>query len=159
LIGYLRDAGYSTLEVDAVVEARPPRWSDIPKRLAAVRAFATLPEAASLAAANKRVGNILKKSDATGSIDVDASVLVEPAETALAGALAAVEPRADAAFASGDYSASLCALAALKGPVDDFFDSVMVNAEDAALRNNRLRLLGALHAAMNRIADLSRLAA
>jgi glycyl-tRNA synthetase beta chain len=84
--------------------------------------------------------------------------LVEPAEAALHAALAAIAPLADAAFAAGDYSASLQALAGLKAPVDAFFEAVMVNAEDAALRANRLALLGDLHAAMNRVADLSRLA-
>ena len=158
LTGYLREAGYSAQEVDAVVEARPARWADIPKRLAAVRAFAALPEAASLAAANKRVGNILKKSDAVTQPSINATLLREPAEAALAEALAAVKPRADAAFESGDYSGSLQALAALKSPVDTFFDDVMVNVDDPALRANRLGLLATLHAAMNRIADLSRLA-
>ena len=160
LSGYLREQGYSAQEVDAVVEARPERWAEIPKRLAAVRAFAALPEAASLAAANKRVGNILKKSEGgAGGADVQAALLKEPAEAALYEALSAVQPVADAAFARGDYTASLQALAALKAPVDAFFDGVMVNADDAALRNNRLALLGGLHAAMNRVADLSRLAA
>jgi glycyl-tRNA synthetase beta chain len=160
LSGYLREQGYSVQEVDAVVEARPERWAEIPKRLAAVRAFAALPEAASLAAANKRVGNILKKSDAgAGGAAVQAALLKEPAEAALHEALSAVQPVADAAFARGDYTASLQALAALKSPVDAFFDGVMVNADDMALRNNRLALLGGLHAAMNRVADLSRLAA
>jgi glycyl-tRNA synthetase beta chain len=158
LTGYLREAGYSAQEVEAVVEARPARWADIPKRLAAVRAFAVLPEAASLAAANKRVGNILKKSDELVQAKVNPTLLREPAEAALAEALAAVKPRADAAFESGDYSASLQALAALKAPIDAFFDSVMVNADDLALRANRLGLLATLHAAMNRVADLSRLA-
>jgi glycyl-tRNA synthetase beta chain len=159
LAGYLREQGYSAQEVDAVVEARPERWAEIPKRLAAVRAFAALPEAASLAAANKRVGNILKKSEGGAGAPVQAALLKEPAEAALHQALAAVQPVADAAFARGDYTASLQALAALKAPVDAFFDGVMVNADDAALRNNRLALLGGLHAAMNRVADLSRLAA
>jgi glycyl-tRNA synthetase beta chain len=159
LSGYLRDLGYSVQEVDAVVEARPERWAEIPKRLAAVRAFAALPEAASLAAANKRVGNILKKSEGGAGAPVQAALLKEPAEAALHQALAAVQPAADAAFERGDYTASLQALAALKAPVDAFFDGVMVNADDAALRNNRLALLGGLHAAMNRVADLSRLAA
>ncbi|NRF66091.1 glycine--tRNA ligase subunit beta [Aquincola sp. S2] len=158
LAGYLREQGYSAQEVDAVVEARPERWAEIPKRLAAVRAFAALPEAASLAAANKRVGNILKKSEAGAPVAVQAALLREPAEAALHEALQAVQPAADAAFARGDYSASLQALAALKAPVDAFFDTVMVNADDAALRNNRLALLAGLHAAMNRVADLSRLA-
>ena len=90
---------------------------------------------------------------------VEASLLHEPAEQALAAALAAVAPLAESAFAAGDYTASLQALAALKAPVDAFFDAVMVNAEDAALRHNRLALLAQLHRAMNRVADISRLAA
>lgn len=158
LTGYLRDAGYSAQEVEAVVEARPPQWAEIPRRLAAVRAFAALPEAASLAAANKRVGNILRKSEAGSAVVVDTALLHEPAEAALNDALGSVRPRADAAFEAGDYTSSLKALAALKAPVDTFFDDVMVNAEDTRLRNNRLALLAELHAAMNRVADLSRLA-
>jgi glycyl-tRNA synthetase beta chain len=114
-----------------------------------------------LAAANKRVGNILKKSDDAaggGATALNPALLVEPAEVALAQALQAVAPPAEAAFARADYTASLQALAALKAPVDAFFDKVMVNADDPALRANRLRLLSMLHAAMNRVADLSRLA-
>jgi glycyl-tRNA synthetase beta chain len=159
LAGSLREQGYSALEVDAVVSLRPQRLGDIPKRLAAVRAFAALPEAASLAAANKRVGNILKKVSGGGTPTVDAALLKEPAEIALNAALAEVKPKADAAFDKGDYTASLQALAALKDPVDAFFDNVMVNAEDAALRANRLGLLAILHQAMNRVADLSKLSA
>ena len=159
LAGSLRDQGYSALEVDAVVGLRPPRLGDIPKRLAAVRAFAALPEAASLAAANKRVGNILKKAAGTVAAKVDAALLKEAAEVALNKALDTVKPVADAAFERGDYAASLQALAALKAPVDSFFDDVMVNAEDPALRANRLGLLATLHQAMNRVADLSRLSA
>jgi glycyl-tRNA synthetase beta chain len=159
LAGSLREQGYSAQEVDAVLAVRPQRLGDIPKRLAAVRAFAALPEAASLAAANKRVGNILKKVSPGGTAKVDAALLREPAEVALNAALAGAKPEADAAFERGDYAASLQALAALKGPVDAFFDHVMVNVEDAALRANRLGLLAALHAAMNRVADLSRLSA
>jgi len=159
LAGSLREQGYSALEVDAVVGLRPQRLGDIPKRLAAVREFLKLPEAASLAAANKRVGNILKKVGAGGTARVDAALFREEAERALFEALNAVKPQADAAFERGDYTASLQALAALKVPVDTFFDQVMVNAEDAALRNNRLGLLAILHLAMNRVADLSRLSA
>ena len=159
LIGYLREQGYGAKEVDAVVALRPERWDELPHRLAAVRAFAALPEAASLAAANKRVGNILKKSDAAAEPRVDAALLKEPAEAALQAALARAAPDADAAFARGDYTASLQALAALKEPVDAFFDAVMVNVDDPQLRANRLGLLARLHAAMNRVADLSRLAA
>ena len=160
LVGYLRELGFGAQEVDAVMEARPTRWSEFPQRLAAVRAFNALPEAAPLAAANKRVGNILRKSQ-TGTVapTLSPTLLVEPAEVALYQALAEVAPRADTAFAAGDYTASLQTLASLKTPVDAFFDAVMVNAEDLALRHNRLALLGALHTAMNRVADLSRLAA
>ena len=159
LAGSLRDQGYSALEVEAVVGLRPQRLGDIPKRLAAVRAFAALPEAASLAAANKRVGNILKKAEGAVTAAVDAALLKEPAEVALNQALVTVKAQADAAFERGDYTASLQSLAALRVPVDAFFDAVMVNAEDAALRNNRLGLLATLHLAMNRVADLSRLSA
>jgi len=155
----LREQGYSAQEVDAVIALGPQRLGDIPRRLAAVRAFAALVEAPALASANKRVGNILKKAASAVQAAVSDSLLKEPAELALAAALKAVAPKADAAFEQGDYTASLQALAALKVPVDAFFDGVMVNADDPALRNNRLALLASLHAAMNRVADLSLLAA
>jgi glycyl-tRNA synthetase beta chain len=158
LAGSLREQGCTAQEVDAVLSLRPARLVEIDARLKAVRAFAGLPEAASLAAANKRVGNILKKVDGVVAAKVDERLLTESAETALNDALNATKPRADAAFSQGDYTASLQALAALKSPVDAFFDGVMVNAEDPALRANRLGLLATLHAAMNRVADLSKLA-
>jgi glycyl-tRNA synthetase beta chain len=158
LAGWLREQGSSAREVEAVLALRPDVWAGLPARLAAVRAFAALPEAPALAAANKRVGNILRKSDDAPTTDVDPSRLVEPAERALWVALAETGPRAQAAHAAGDLTASLRELAALKAPVDAFFDAVMVNAEDAALRANRLALLRALHTAMNQVADLSRLA-
>jgi glycyl-tRNA synthetase beta chain len=159
LAGSLREQGYSAQEVDAVLALKPQRLGDVAKRLAAVRAFAALPEAPALAAANKRVGNILKKAEGTVAAAVKPELLQEAAEKSLADALKTVAPKAEAAFASGDYAASLQALAALKAPVDAFFDGVMVNAEDPALRANRLGLLATLHQAMNRIADLSKLAA
>jgi glycyl-tRNA synthetase beta chain len=158
LAGWLREQGASAREVDAVLALRPDVWAALPARLAAVRAFAELPEAPALAAANKRVGNILRKSDDAPVVEVDAARLVEPAERALWAALAQTAPHAEAARAAGDLTASLRELAALKAPVDAFFDAVMVNAEDAALRANRLALLRALHAAMNQVADLARLA-
>ncbi len=158
LAGSLRDQGYSAQEVDAVLALRPQRLGDVPKRLAAVRAFAALPEAPALAAANKRISNILKKAP-----DVDAHVseilLQEPAEKALFAAMQDVAPKAQAQLAAGDYTASLQTLAALRAPVDAFFDGVMVNAEQLDLRLNRQGLLKTLHDAMNRVADLSRLAA
>jgi len=155
----LREQGYRAQEVDAVLALRPARLADVAQRLAAVRAFAELVEAPALAAANKRVGNILKKVEAPVQPTVQADLLREPAEQALAQALAQVGPQAQAAFERHDYTASLQALAALKTPVDTFFDQVMVNADDPALRVNRLGLLASLHVAMNRVADLSRLAA
>jgi glycyl-tRNA synthetase beta chain len=158
LAGSLREQGYSAQEVDAVLALKPQRLGDVTKRLAAVRAFAALPEAPALAAANKRVGNILKKVEGTVDASVNAALLQEPAEVALADALKSVAPAAESAWAAGDYAANLQALAALKSPVDAFFDGVMVNAEDPALKANRLGLLATLHAAMNRVADLSKLA-
>jgi glycyl-tRNA synthetase beta chain len=159
LAGNLREQGYTAQEVDAVVSQRPQRLGDIPKRLAAVRAFSALPEAAALAAANKRVGNILKKVENAVEATVDNALLKEAAEVALHDALVDVVPQADAAFDTGDYAESLQALAALRAPVDSFFDDVMVNAEDPALRANRLGLLAKLHAAMNKVADISKLSA
>ena len=153
-----REQGYSAQEVEAVVALAPERMDEVPNRLKAVRAFAALPEAAALAAANKRVGNILKKSGAAAQPGVNPKLLVEPAEVALHTALAEIAPRADAAFEAGDHTASLQALASLRAPVDAFFEAVMVNADDPALRANRLALLASLHAAMNRVADLARLA-
>jgi len=158
LAGWLREQGWSAQEVDAVLALRPDRWAALPDRLAAVRAFAALPEAASLAAANKRVGNILRKSDEVPESGPDPARYAEPAERALAEAMAAARGPADEALARGDLTASLQALAALKAPVDAFFDQVMVNTDDATLRRNRLALLAVLHATMNRVADLARLA-
>jgi len=163
LAGALREQGFSAQEVDAVVSQKPQRLGDVARRLSAVRAFAALPEAPALAAANKRIGNILKKA-----LEVDAHVsellLREPAEIALYAVMQDIVPGANALFDAGDYTASLRTLAALRAPVDAFFDGVMVNVPDdvenaVELRLNRLGLLKTLHDAMNRVADLSRLAA
>ncbi|MEZ0315553.1 MAG: glycine--tRNA ligase subunit beta, partial [Methylophilaceae bacterium] len=150
--------GYSPQIIEATLALKPDVLGLLWKKLEAVREFDYLPEAESLAAANKRVGNILKKSETEIHSTVNNSLLQEPAEIALNQALADVKPQADAAFESGDYTASLQALAALKDPVDAFFDGVMVNADDPALKANRLALLKQLHDAMNRVADLSKLA-
>ena len=146
-------------EAVAAVFANLPPLHDVAKRLHAVREFASLPESPSLAAANKRVGNILKKAEGEVGGTADPARFVEAAEKALFSALADIAPQADAAFDAGDYTGSLQALAALKTPVDAFFDQVMVNADDPALKANRLALLNQLHQTMNRVADLSRLAA
>jgi glycyl-tRNA synthetase beta chain len=159
LSNLLREQGYSAQEVDAVLALHPQRLGDVTRRLAAVRAFAALPEAQALAAANKRIGNILKKAEG-GPVDghVSEVLLKEPAEEALYAAMKDIAPKARAQFESGEYTAALQTLAALRAPVDSFFDKVMVNAEQADLRLNRLGLLATLHNAMNRVADLSRLA-
>ncbi|MFT3813706.1 MAG: glycine--tRNA ligase subunit beta [Acidovorax sp.] len=157
LAGSLREQGYSAQEVDAVLALRPQRLALVARQLAAVRAFAALPESPALAAANKRVSNILKKA---GDVDahVNPDLLQEQAEKDLYAALQRFVPEADAQFAQGDYTASLQTLAVLRAPVDAFFDDVMVNAEQIDLRLNRQGLLKSLHDAMNRVADLSRLA-
>lgn len=159
LAGSLREQGFTAQEVDAVLALRPQRLGDVQKRLAAVRAFAALPEAPALAAANKRIGNILKKAEGQVDPHVSEVLLQEEAEKALYAATQKVAPEAKIQFDAGDYTGSLQTLAALRGPVDAFFDGVMVNAEQLDLRLNRLGLLASLHQAMNRVADLSRLAA
>jgi glycyl-tRNA synthetase beta chain len=158
LAGSLREQGYSAQEVEAVLALRPKRLGDVPKRLLAVRAFAALPESAALAAANKRIGNILKKADADVDPHVSPVLLVEAAEKNLHAAMQTVLPIAQARWEAGDYTASLQSLAELRTPVDSFFEDVMVNAEEIDLRLNRLGLLKSLHIAMNRVADLSKLA-
>lgn len=160
LAGSLREQGYRAQEVDAVLALRPQRLALVEKQLAAVRAFAALPEAPALAAANKRVGNILKKAEVEGPVDahVNPELLQEKAEQDLYAALQRFVPEANAQFDAGDYTASLQTLAVLRAPVDAFFDDVMVNAEQLDVRMNRLGLLKMLHNAMNRVADLSRLA-
>ena len=157
LAGSLREQGYSAHEVDAVLALGVQRLADIPRRLEAVRAFAALPEAAALAAANKRIANILKKSAEPVEAKADPALFSEPAESALWTDVGTVRRSADVLFEAGDYTSSLKALAALRTPVDKFFDDVMVNAEDPKVRANRLGLLATLHGVMNRVADLSRL--
>ncbi|HEV7930063.1 MAG TPA: glycine--tRNA ligase subunit beta [Nitrosospira sp.] len=152
------DRIFSPQQIDAVLALRPQLLSDVKKRLYAVRAFAALPEAESLSATNKRVGNILKKAEVNINTEVDAGLLQAPAEQDLHRTLSRIAPQAEKAFAVGDYSASLQILAGLKDPVDGFFDHVMVNTEDKSLRHNRLALLAQLQRAMNRVADLSKLA-
>lgn len=158
LSGSLREQGFSAQEVEAVMALRPQRLADVQKRLDAVRAFAALSEAQALATANKRVGNILKKAEIEVQPQVNEALLAEQAEKDLFAALQAVAPKAQQQFEAGDYTASLQTLAALRAPVDAFFEHVMVNVEDAVLKMNRLGLLAQLHAAMNKIADLSKIA-
>ena len=157
LSGSLREQGFSAQEVDAVLALRPQRLGEILPRLNAVRAFSALVESPALAAANKRIGNILKKA---GEVDahVNPALLQEDAEKNLYSVMQKLLPTSEAQFQAGDYTASLQTLAALRVPVDAFFDDVMVNADAMDVRLNRQGLLKSLHGAMNRVADLARLA-
>jgi len=155
--GYFREHGYSTNEVEAVLCLAPARLDLVPKQLEAVRAFAALPEAESLAAANKRIGNILKQAGAVPP-DFDDTLMHLAEEKNLASTFRRLEPQVDRAFGALDYTGALKALATLKAPVDAFFDKVMVMDKDPRVRANRIGFLGKLHGTMNRIADLSKLA-
>jgi len=161
LRGLLRDRGFAPNEVEAVLAQNPDRVDDVVQRLEAVQAFAALPESASLAAANKRISNILKKNEEAlaQAGKVDAALLQDAAEKALYASVQRVQPEVDAAFERGDFTGTLKTLAQLRDDVDAFFNDVMVMADDVALRNNRLALLAILHRMMNRVADISKLAA
>ncbi len=151
----LRDAGYDANEIEAVLADNPTQVRKVWDRIEAVKAFRKLPEAAALAAANKRIQNILRKSPASGMPDY--SLLQLPEEKALQASLASVRSLAEKNFAAGDYAGTLTALAALRADVDAFFDKVLVNAEDPKLRAARLGLLAELGGVMNKVADISRL--
>ena len=158
LRGLLRDRGFAPGEIEAVVAQQPDQLNNLLDRLDAVRAFAALPEAVALAAANKRITNILKKTDGNPAA-VNPQLLHDVAEQTLHAAIIALQPQIDTAFAAGDFGSTLTSLARLRPSVDAFFNDVMVMADDTALRNNRIALLSQLHAMMNRVADISKLAA
>ena len=161
LVRMLESEGFEPSHIHAALAVTGAHhWKAVRDRIAAVRAFAALPESPALAAANKRVGNILKKAEVEGPVDahVNPELLQEKAEQDLYAALQRFVPEANAQFDAGDYTASLQTLAVLRATVDAFFDDVMVNAEQLDVRMNRLGLLKMLHNAMNRVADLSRLA-
>ena len=159
LRGYLREQGYSANQVAAVVDSRPADIHLAPARLEAVRAFERLPEAEALAAANKRIANILRKSESEAAPAVDRSLLGNGAEHDLYAKVQALQPVVQAHVRRGEYTEALCALASAKASVDRFFDDVLVMADDPALRANRLALLRGLAEAMNQVADISKLAA
>ena len=159
LRGSLRDQGFTANQIAAVVDARPAELRQVPVRLDAVRAFELLPEAAALAAANKRIVNILRKSGAEAAAAVDQALLTDGPERDLHLAFQQLGPQVDAFCAAGDYAPALQALATAKPAVDRFFDAVMVMADDPAIRGNRLALLSGVARTMNRVADISRLAA
>jgi len=158
LRGHLREQGYSANQIEAVLAAGLDRVDLVPDRLAAVKAFEALPEADALAAANKRIVNILRKSGAESAAAVDRALLAPGAEHDLWLAFQSLAPDVDAACGRGDWTAALKALATAKPVVDRFFDDVMVMADDPAVRGNRLALLAGVAATMNRVADISRLA-
>jgi glycyl-tRNA synthetase beta chain len=161
LRSYLRDGGYTANEIESLLCMLPVRLNLVPSQLAAVREFALLPEAASLAAANKRVANILKQAEAKGELigRPERGKLQEKAERELYETIQAAVSQAAPLFERNDYTGYLKIFAILKIPVDAFFDSVMVMVDDGELRRNRLALLSDLRLAMNRVADLSKLAA
>ncbi len=148
---------YTPQQVDAVMACGPTRPVDFDQRIQAVRAFTKLPESEALAAANKRIANILKKTDGSAPGAVDQSLLQEPAEQTLYARLQKLLPEVEPLSAEGKYEQALVKLAGLHEPVDKFFDAVLVMDEDIKLRANRLALLNSLHGAFTRIADISRL--
>jgi glycyl-tRNA synthetase beta chain len=159
LRGLLRERQYAQNEIEAVVAQQPEVLNNITERLDAVQAFAALPEAEALAAANKRITNILKKVEGEISGTVQDGLLRESAEQTLYAAMQSLKPQVGTAYAQGNFSAALMALAQLRQNVDAFFTDVMVNAEEEQLRNNRLALLAQLHQMLNQVADISKLAA
>jgi glycyl-tRNA synthetase beta chain len=154
---YLKEQGYSTLQVEAVLSKMPADLGVVPQQIEAVKVFQTLPEAESLAAANKRVANILRQAEAKGET-FEAGELRAPEERTLQAAIRAASEKAKPLYDKGDYTGYLKSLSTLKEPVDNFFDKVMVMVEDKKLRSSRLALLRDLREAMNRVADISKLA-
>jgi glycyl-tRNA synthetase beta chain len=158
LTTFLKDRGASSQEVAAVLALEPEILTEVPKKLAAVKAFAALPEAASLAAANKRIGNILKKAEFENNPVINPALLADGGEKKLASLIDTLEPTVTAAMVKADYASALKAMASTRDSVDAFFAEVMVMDENLAVRNNRLNLLSKLHRMMNRVADISLLA-
>ncbi len=155
LRAWYHDAGIGSEIFDAVLSRRPAQPADFDARVRAVRMFSALPEAESLAAANKRIANILRKSAARPADHVDEGLLRDPAERALAAALDDAVRETAPLIGTGEYAEALKRLAALRGPVDAFFDQVLVMSDDAAVRDNRLALLQRLHGQFMQVADLS----
>jgi glycyl-tRNA synthetase beta chain len=160
LRGYYAEQGFNHSQFESVLAVQPASLADFDRRLRAVVEFGRLPEAASLAAANKRVANILRKqAEEAGAPPigraVDPAHFEADAERELAAALTSARDDSAAALAANDYAAVLARLAQLQAPVDAFFDSVLVNAEDPAVRANRLALLNQLKTQFNTVADIA----
>jgi glycyl-tRNA synthetase beta chain len=158
LRGYFGERGFDPALFEAVAATKPVSLADFADRIEALQRFAERPEATALAAANKRARNLLKKVEGALPEAIDASKLIEPAERDLHAALVAALADTDASLAARDYVAVLSRLAALRAPVDAFFDGVMVMAEDRALRDNRLALLKALSDRFAAVAAIEQLA-
>jgi glycyl-tRNA synthetase beta chain len=159
LRSHLRELGYTPNQIEAVLAQRPQRIDLVRDLLAAVKAFEALPEADALSAANKRIVNILRKSGGEAAAGIDVSRLTDGAERDLWHSFEALAPEVDRHCASGDYTSALRTLASAKPAVDRFFDDVMVMVDDAQIRANRLALLNRVATTMNRVADISKLAA
>ncbi len=157
LRGYYLEGGLKPDVFESVLACRPARPLDFDRRLHAVSAFRTLNEGAALSAANKRIRNILRQTQEPVPEQVDPQRLTDPAERALAAGVAELSAQVAPLLARGDYTQAMTLLAALREPVDRFFDSVMVMTDDAAVRTNRLALLTGLSALFLQVADLSRL--
>ena len=136
---------------------QPASLLDFDRRLAAVQTFIRLDQAESLAAANKRIANILRKAGNPAGLKIKKKLLEEDAEKSLFGALGSAQEKVQPLLAAGNYAAVLNELASLRDPVDRFFDDVMVMADDESIRNNRLALLGELRGLFLDVADISRL--
>jgi glycyl-tRNA synthetase beta chain len=159
LRSHLREVGYTPNQIEAVLAQRPQRIDLVPDLLAAVKAFEALPEADALSAANKRIVNILRKSGGEAAAGIDVERLTDGAERDLWHSFETLAPEVDRHYASGDYASALRTLASAKPVVDRFFDDVMVMVDDAGIRANRLALLNRVATTMNRVADISKLAA
>jgi glycyl-tRNA synthetase beta chain len=157
LTNFFKEQGYAALDIEAVLAIESGQINEIPKRLNAIKEFLLLPESKDLASANKRVGNILKKADLKTTLKVDHALLKDEAEINLYKTLDEVDAEARKQYQAKDYAGSLKLLCKLKSPIDQFFNDVMVNVEDESLKMNRLALLEKLYAAMNLVADLSKL--
>jgi glycyl-tRNA synthetase beta chain len=157
LRNYLRERGFVQDEIEAVVSQNPTRIDQVVPRLDAVQKFRTLPEAESLASANKRIQNLLKKTTVTQA-EPNLAIFTEPAEKELYAATSQLTPSVSSLWDKGNYTEALRALAGVRDAVDTFFDQVMVMADDPSTRDNRLALLNQLGSLLNRVADISKLA-
>jgi glycyl-tRNA synthetase beta chain len=153
----LREKLFTPEEIESVLSTSPARFDTIPARLEAVKQFRLLEEAPSLSAANKRIRNILRKAESPPKLSVDSQHFSENAEHQLFEEILRLAPIVESQLSEGDYVGALKALSSARGPVDEFFDTVMVMADDQAIRNNRLSLLARLEILMNRVADISKL--